>query len=117
MEPVTPTSPDPSVDPPAIPADLPAPSGPRCFECGIGLDGDERYRATGICGSCGARMAISADQWIELLFDQDSFDEHFAGLVTPDPLQFSDSRPYPERIEEAATRPCTSGLPWWVAWR
>ena len=46
-------------------------------------------------------MALSASQWIELLFDEGSFDQAFAGLVTPDPLHFSDSRPYPERIEEA----------------
>ena len=46
-------------------------------------------------------MTLSASQWIELLFDEGSFDEAFAGLVTPDPLHFSDSRPYPERIEEA----------------
>ena len=75
--------------------------GPRCFECGADLMRDERYREVGVCGSCGTRMAIPASQWIELLFDRDSFDEEFAGLTTPDPLHFSDSRPYPERIEEA----------------
>ena len=75
--------------------------GPRCFECGADLAHDKQYGQIGVCGSCGARMAIPASQWIELLFDSDSFDEEFAGLITPDPLHFSDSRPYPERIEEA----------------
>ena len=45
--------------------------------------------------------ALSAPEWIELLFDADSFDERFAGVRTPDPLNFSDSRPYPERLAEA----------------
>ena len=49
-------------------------------------------------------MAISADQWIELLFDRGTFDQQFSGLTTPDPLHFSDSRPYPERIEEARAK-------------
>lgn len=75
--------------------------GPRCFECGTDLAQDKRYREVGFCGSCGARMAIPASHWIELLFDSDSFDQEFRGLTTPDPLHFSDSRPYPERIEEA----------------
>jgi len=75
--------------------------GPRCFECGTDLAHDSRYREDGVCGSCGARMAIPASHWIDLLFDSDSFDQEFRGLTTPDPLHFSDSRPYPERVEEA----------------
>ena len=104
MEPAAPTTPEHQTDPPITPAAEVAAAtetGPRCFECGTDLGSDERYREIGVCGSCGARMAISAAQWIELLFDHDSFDEHFAGLSTPDPLHFSDSRPYPQRVEEA----------------
>ncbi|MBM3139554.1 MAG: acetyl-CoA carboxylase carboxyl transferase subunit beta, partial [Chloroflexi bacterium] len=44
---------------------------------------------------------LSAREWISLLFDAGSFDERFGGEETPDPLHFSDSRPYPERLEEA----------------
>jgi acetyl-CoA carboxylase carboxyl transferase alpha subunit/acetyl-CoA carboxylase carboxyl transferase beta subunit len=51
-----------------------------------------------------ARQPLSAREWIELLFDANSFDEQFAGAETPDPLHFSDSRPYPERLEEARKR-------------
>ena len=47
---------------------------------------------------------ISASEWIDLLFDQDSFDEHFAGVRTPDPLLFADSQPYPQRLAEARER-------------
>lgn len=45
--------------------------------------------------------SLSAQDWIELLFDAASFDERFAGVRTPDPLHFSDSRPYAERLAEA----------------
>ena len=44
---------------------------------------------------------LAARAWVELLLDADSFDEHFEGTGSPDPLHFSDSRPYPERLEEA----------------
>ena len=45
--------------------------------------------------------ALSAREWIALLFDEGSFDEAFTGVPTPVPLHFEDSRPYPERLEEA----------------
>ena len=44
---------------------------------------------------------LSAREWIELLFDEGSFDEQYTGIPTPDPLRFEDSQPYPERLEEA----------------
>ncbi len=44
---------------------------------------------------------LSAREWIELLFDEASFDEEYTGIPTPDPLHFEDSQPYPERLEEA----------------
>jgi len=45
--------------------------------------------------------SISAREWADLLFDEDSFSEQFAGIGTPDPLHFEDSRPYVERVKEA----------------
>ena len=45
--------------------------------------------------------SISAREWADLLFDEGSFSEQFAGISTPDPLHFEDSRPYAERVKEA----------------
>ncbi len=44
---------------------------------------------------------LSAPEWIELLFDEGSFDERFAAVRTPDPLNFADSQTYAERLAEA----------------
>ena len=44
---------------------------------------------------------ISGPDWIRLLFDEKSFDEHFAGVRSPDPLRFTDSRPYRQRLADA----------------
>jgi acyl-CoA carboxylase subunit beta len=44
---------------------------------------------------------LAARDWVNLLFDADSFDEEFSGIPTPDPLHFEDSQTYPERLEEA----------------
>lgn len=51
--------------------------------------------------SNGPPPALSAREWIELLFDEGSFDEAFTGVPTPDPLHFEDAKTYPERLEEA----------------
>ncbi len=45
--------------------------------------------------------SISAREWADLLFDEGSFSEQFAGIATPDPLHFEDSQPYAERVKEA----------------
>ncbi len=45
--------------------------------------------------------SISAREWADLLFDEGSFSEQFAGIGTPDPLHFEDSRPYADRLKEA----------------
>jgi acetyl-CoA carboxylase carboxyl transferase subunit beta len=78
-----------------------APEPPRCRGCDADLTADAGFENAGVCSSCGQREPISASQWIALLFDADSFDERFAGVTSPDPLHFSDSRPYRERLEEA----------------
>ena len=78
-----------------------APEPPRCRGCDADLGADAEFESAGVCSSCGQREPISASQWIALLFDADSFDERFAGVTSPDPLHFSDSRPYRERLEEA----------------
>ncbi len=75
-----------------------------CAGCEVDLTDDERFKLAGVCSACGRREALSARQWIDLLFDRASFDEQFAGIESPDPLHFEDSRPYPERLEEARRR-------------
>jgi acetyl-CoA carboxylase carboxyl transferase subunit beta len=80
-----------------------------CPDCGVDVAEDEGFAATGICSACGHREALSARQWIELLFDADSFDERFSGIGSPDPLQFTDSRSYPDRLKDARRRSGESG--------
>ena len=77
------------------------PTPVQCRGCETDLTNDTHFAQTGICAACGRVEPISAAQWIDLLFDTDSFDERFSGVRTPDPLEFSDSRPYMERLEEA----------------
>lgn len=46
----------------------------------------------------GHHFALPARRRVELLLDEGTFEEFDAGLLSKDPLEFTDSKPYPERI-------------------
>jgi len=53
-----------------------------------------------VCPKCNYHFRISAKERIRLLADEGSFIEIDADMVSVDPLNFKDSIPYPERINE-----------------
>ena len=73
----------------------------ECPDCKINLLEDSGYLSLGICSACGHKDTLSAKQWINLIFDQNSFDEKFLNIDSPDPLHFNDSKPYKQRIKQA----------------
>ncbi len=48
----------------------------------------------------GYHVRISSKEYFELLFDSNKFTELDADLESADPLEFKDSKPYPQRIKE-----------------
>jgi acetyl-CoA carboxylase carboxyl transferase subunit beta len=58
-----------------------------------------------VCPECQYHMYVSAQQRIEQVLDEGTFEEWDANLMPVDPLQFADSRPYAERLvtEQAKT--------------
>jgi acetyl-CoA carboxylase carboxyl transferase subunit beta len=71
---------------------------PRCERCGASLGGDAEYAAARVCGACGHHHRQAARQVIARLADPDSFREQDAGLVSRDPLSFSDETAYRDRL-------------------
>lgn len=53
-----------------------------------------------VCPKCNYHFRISAKERIKLLADDGSFIELDAGLSSADPLNFRDSKTYPERLKE-----------------
>ena len=54
-----------------------------------------------VCPTCGFHFRIDADMYVELLMDEDSFDEMDAHLRASDPLRFADLKPYRDRVQAA----------------
>jgi len=71
----------------------------KCKSCGE-LVFKQRLRENNyICPNCGDYFFLTATERIESIVDEGSFVDISKPIVADDPLQFVDSRPYPERIE------------------
>lgn len=85
----------------------PADTWTKCPRCENQLFNRQLERNHRVCPTCDHHFRLSAPERIALLLDSGSFMERDAGLVSGDPLGFTDSKPYPERIESSRAK---SGL-------
>ena len=51
-----------------------------------------------VCPKCGRHFRIDAMARLAMLFDNGQFNQDDTGLVSSDPLKFTDSKPYSERL-------------------
>ena len=72
----------------------------RCDGCHATVFRKEVDKALGVCPEpgCGHHFYVSAATRIRQLLDADSFEEWDADLLPCDPLQFSDKKPYKDRL-------------------
>lgn len=75
-----------------------------CPSCDADLTSDGDYRRLRVCGACRRHFTLSARERIDLLADPNTFREINRGLRSGDPLAFSDTLPYRERLVNAQRR-------------
>jgi len=80
----------------------------KCDGCEAHLFTGELEDASQVCKHCGHHFRIGARERLRLLFDEGKYEELDAEVVSIDPLEFVDSKPYSERIAQAKE---SSGLP------
>ena len=51
-----------------------------------------------VCPKCAHHFRIGASERLKALFDDERWTEHFSNLTSTDPLQFTDTKPYRERL-------------------
>ncbi|MBI3743279.1 MAG: acetyl-CoA carboxylase carboxyl transferase subunit beta [Chloroflexi bacterium] len=73
----------------------------RCLNCGAEFAGDLVFRRYRVCPSCRHHYNLTAAERVELLTDPGTFHETNASLVPIDPLSFSDSVTYEDRLAQA----------------
>lgn len=76
----------------------------QCPGCRKAVFRKEVEARLNVCPECSFHMYVPAWQRIAQVLDEGTFSEWDAGLEADDPLQFSDSRPYPERLHAERQR-------------
>jgi acetyl-CoA carboxylase carboxyl transferase subunit beta len=85
---------------------LEAPDGiwEKCPSCKKALHYQEQVDNLHVCQYCNHHLRIGSREYFELLFDHNDFKELFGNLTSGDPLNFTDSKKYTERIAETTKK-------------
>jgi len=73
----------------------------KCPACKGIIPTQDHEKAWWVCPSCDFHERIGSDEYFSLLFDEGKFKELDANMTSANPLNFSDSKPYPARIKSA----------------
>ncbi len=80
----------------------------KCPECDNSLYKGELQESFQVCTHCDYHFRISALERLEMLFDEGKFERLDEDVTSSDPLEFVDTKPYKDRIEQAKE---SSGIP------
>jgi acetyl-CoA carboxylase carboxyl transferase subunit beta len=85
---------------------LEAPDGiwEKCPSCKKALHYQEQVDNVHVCQYCNHHLRIGSREYFELLFDHNDFKELFGNLTSGDPLNFTDSKKYTDRIAETTKK-------------
>src|SRR5262245_48629436 len=73
----------------------------KCDGCEAHLYKGELETGLQVCSHCGHHFRIGARERLAMLFDEGKYEELDAEVISIDPLQFVDSKPYTDRLEQA----------------
>ena len=76
----------------------------KCPSCSEVLVTKDIEANLNVCPKCSHHYRISAQQRLDLLLDENSFNEYDAGMVSVDFLEFKDSKSYQSRIDAALAK-------------
>jgi len=69
----------------------------KCPSCGQIIYNKDLAASLSVCTKCGHHFRLSASERLRSLFDGE-WEEHDAGLVSTDPLKFTDTKSYRQRL-------------------
>ena len=93
-----------SMTTPGAPAAPARPGWTSCPACGWLLYRKRLERDLHVCPECDEHLRLGARARIDLLVDSGTFTETVFPRRDADPLSFTDLRPYPDRLRDAAHR-------------
>ncbi len=84
--------------------DVPTDVFEKCTGCGEILYRERLAQNLNVCPSCGHHLRISADAYLSILLDSDTFEQLDEELRATDPLRFTDLKSYAGRIAAAEAK-------------
>jgi acetyl-CoA carboxylase carboxyl transferase subunit beta len=73
----------------------------KCSSCRAIIWKKDLEANWGVCPKCEHHFRLGARRRLELLLDDEQYIEHDADLASSDPLKFSDTKPYAQRLKDA----------------
>lgn len=73
----------------------------KCPACKKPLHHTELQENKYVCQYCDYHLRVGSAEYFEVLFDDQEFTELFGNLTSADPLEFTDSKPYVDRVKES----------------
>jgi acetyl-CoA carboxylase carboxyl transferase subunit beta len=70
----------------------------KCPGCSQLIYNKDLENSLNVCPKCAHHLRIGAADRLKSLFDHGRYDEHFPNLISTDPLQFTDTKPYKDRL-------------------
>jgi acetyl-CoA carboxylase carboxyl transferase subunit beta len=73
----------------------------KCPNCKKALHSADLTENKYVCHYCDYHLRVGSKEYFQVLFDENQFTELFEGLKSTDPLEFTDSKPYTERLVDS----------------
>src|SRR5688572_14901138 len=86
------------IEPPDKQSRVPEGLWVKCPPCGQIIYNKDLAASLSVCTKCGHHFRLSSTERLRSLFDGD-WDEHDRSLASTDPLQFTDTKPYAQRLK------------------
>lgn len=91
----------------SVTKDLPDGLWEKCEDCGEIIHKKQLETNFYTCPKCDSHFRIGSSEYISILLDDNSFKEYDRKMHSADPLEFTDSKKYADRVKEAMK---TTGL-------
>jgi len=76
----------------------------KCPNCKKALHSADLIENKYVCHYCDYHLRVGSKEYFQVLFDDNQFTELFTGLKSADPLNFTDSKPYSERLVDSMNK-------------
>src|SRR5215217_4995824 len=76
----------------------------KCPNCKKALHSADLLENKYVCQYCDYHLRVGSKEYFQVLFDENDFTELFSDLKSGDPLNFTDTKPYKDRLVESMAK-------------